>query len=425
VKLKVLLIGSGGREHALAWKLSQSLRVSRLFCVPGNPGMARLPKTVCVPHDIMDFAGLRALIDREGVSLAVVGPEGPLAAGIVDALSVGGNRVFGPTAAAARLEGSKSFAKEFMTRWRIPTAAFAEFTVADAALEYVKGMPYPLVIKADGLAAGKGVVVAREVSEAVEAIQRMMVEGAFGEAGSKIIVEEFLEGEEASVLAFCDGDYLIPMPACQDHKAAWEGDTGPNTGGMGAYSPAPVATTSIRRAIFSRILQPCLQGMAQEGAPYRGVLYAGVMITKSGPKVVEFNCRFGDPETQVILPRMDSDLVPVLEACCASTLERTGIDYSNSHCVTVVLASEGYPGSYETGHAITGIEEAEKDPNVWVFHAGTTLRDETLVTNGGRVLNVTARGETLALAVERAYAAADKINFQGKRLRRDIAHRAL
>lgn len=423
--MKILLIGGGGREHALAWKISQSLRVSSLFCAPGNPGIARLPKTSCVDISPMDFDALRRLIDIEGISLTIVGPEGPLAAGIVDILSAGGNRVFGPTAAAARLEGSKSFAKEFMTRWRIPTADYAEFTLAEAAMDYIKGMPLPLVIKADGLAAGKGVVVARTLDEAKDAIQRMMVDNEFGPAGAKVVVEEFLEGQEASVLAFCDGNYVIPMPACQDHKAAHEGDTGPNTGGMGAYSPAPVVSTQLKRLIHSRILQPCLQGMAQEGSPYRGILYAGIMITKNGPKVVEFNCRFGDPETQVILPRMDSDLVPVLESCCSSALERTGIDYSSTACVTVVLASEGYPGAYQTGHPITGIEEAELHPNVQVFHAGTAFREGQLVTNGGRVLNVTATGETLAQAVERAYAAADKINFQGKWLRRDIAHRAL
>jgi phosphoribosylamine--glycine ligase len=423
--MNVLLIGGGGREHALAWKLSQSPGVDAIHCAPGNPGTAALAKCVNVPLAATDFDALRAHVAAHHIGLTVVGPEDPLAAGIVDALAAPGHRVFGPSRAAAQLEASKTFAKAFMARHNIPTAAYAAFDDAEAALAHVRAVGVPVVIKADGLAAGKGVTVAHRLDEAEAAIRAAMVDQVFGSAGGRVVIEEFLVGEEASILAFCDGARVVPMASSQDHKAAHEGDTGPNTGGMGAYSPAPVVSDALMREIEATVLVPCVAGMAAEGTPYRGVLYAGLMITHDGPKVVEFNCRFGDPETQVVLPRMETDLLPVLLACCDGTLDQCAIAYRDQPCVTVVLASGGYPGPYEKGKAITGIQEAEADPAVQVFHAGTANRDGALVTHGGRVLNVTATGADLPSALSTAYAAADRIHFEGRHLRRDIGQKAL
>lgn len=423
--MKVLIIGSGGREHALAWKMAQSPLVQKVFGAPGNPGIALLDKGACIPIGAMDFEGLRAFIEQEDIALTVVGPEDPLAGGIVESLQETGRMVFGPVAAAARLEGSKAFAKDFMIRQGIPTAAYAEFDEPDAALAYVHEQGAPIVIKADGLAAGKGVTVAHTVEEAETAIRDAMVGKVFGAAGARVVIEECLVGEEASILAFCDGKTVVPLATSQDHKPVYDNDEGPNTGGMGAYSPAPVVTPAMEQEIRERILQPVIQGMAEAGSPYCGILYAGLMITASGPKVIEFNVRFGDPETQVVLPRMDTDIVPVFQACCEGRLSEIKIAYSPRPCVTVVMASGGYPKDYEKGKHISGIEDAEALGDVMVFHAGTKQDGKKLFTNGGRVLNVTALGEDLPATIARAYAAVKRIHFDAAHYRNDIGKKAL
>ena len=423
--MNVLIIGGGGREHALAWKTAQSPLVDRVFCAPGNPGVERLPKGKCVPIAVKDFAAIDLFSHENKIDLVIVGPEDPLAAGIVDSLSKCGHTVFGPCAAAARLEASKSFAKAFMQRHGIPSADYAEFSDPDEAVAYVRQKGAPIVVKADGLAAGKGVAVCSDVDSAVKAIRDSMVGGVFGEAGARVVIEECLVGEEASILALCDGDIAVALPSSQDHKRVDDGDQGPNTGGMGAYSPAPVITPELAREIQDKVLTPCVQGMAEEGSPYKGILYAGLMITKSGPKVIEFNVRFGDPETQVVLPRMRSDIVPALVACCEGRLESVEIAYEAGSCVTVVMASGGYPGPYEKGFPITGLNAAESDPDVLVFHAGTAIRENQVVTNGGRVLNVTARAEGIGPAIAKAYEAAGKVSFQAAHYRKDIGQRAL
>lgn len=423
--MRVLIIGSGGREHALAWKIAQSRKVKTIYCAPGNPGVAALNKGECVNVGPDDLDTLKLFVEDRKVGLIVVGPEAPLVDGFVDAFADAKCKVFGPVAAAARLEGSKAFAKQFMRRHNIPTAAYEEFEQPEAALEYVHAQGAPIVVKADGLAAGKGVTVAQTVEEAETAIQNAMVQGAFGAAGERVVIEECLVGEEASILAFCDGTRAVPMASSQDHKPVFDNDKGPNTGGMGAYSPAPVVTDEIFEQIEREILRPAVEGMAQEGVPYRGILYAGLMITERGPKVVEFNVRFGDPETQVVLPRMKSDIVPIFEACCDGTLEDLSIEYDAGPCVTVVMASGGYPGTYQKEMTISGIDDAERDENVMVFHAGTKRTGGLLMSNGGRVLNVTARGATLRETIDRAYTAVGRIHFDGAYFRRDIGQKAL
>jgi phosphoribosylamine--glycine ligase len=423
--MKILIIGSGGREHALAWKIAQSPLVAKVYGAPGNPGIASLSKGACVPIGVDDFSGIKAFVEEKDIDLTVVGPEDPLAKGLVDYLEQGGDRAFGPSAGAAQLEGSKAFAKAFMERHHIPTAAWAEFDDAADAAAYVRAKGAPIVIKADGLAAGKGVTVAMDMDTALRAIDDAMVRHAFGSAGARVVVEEFMTGEEASILAFCDGTTVIPMASSQDHKAVFDGDQGPNTGGMGAYSPAPVVTAALERRILEEVLQPAVRGMAAEGNPYRGILYAGLMINAEGPKVVEFNVRFGDPETQVVLPRMKTDLVPVLIACCEGRLHEERIEYHNAPCVTVVMASGGYPGAYEKGKAISGIDAAEEEAGVSVFQAGTKLEDGVLRSNGGRVLNVTATEATLPEAIAKAYRAVGKIAFDGAHHRTDIGGKAL
>jgi phosphoribosylamine--glycine ligase len=422
--MNVLVVGSGGREHALAWKLAQSPSMEKIYAAPGNPGIAALDKGECLAIGVNDFEGLREAIAAHGVTLVIVGPEDPLAAGIVDELAMPDCLVFGPSAGAARLEGSKAFAKEFMAKYKIPTAQFARFNSADAALVYVREQGAPIVIKADGLAAGKGVTVCKTVAEAEAAIRTIMVDKAFGAAGEEVVIEECLVGEEASILAFCDGKTVIPMASSQDHKPAYDNDEGPNTGGMGAYSPAPVVNDAQMADIHASILQPVVDGMAAEGTPYTGILYAGLMMTQDGPKVIEFNVRFGDPETQVVLPRMKNDIVPVFEACCRGTLDQIDLAYDPAACVTVVMASGGYPGSYAKGIEITGIAEAEAG-GAMVFHAGTKTEGGSLRTNGGRVLNVTAKGATIPEAIENAYAAVGKINFKDAHYRNDIGKKAL
>lgn len=420
--MKVLVAGSGGREHALAWKIAQSPLVDGLFCAPGNPGMANV--ATCVDIGVNDFGRLVAFAREKDVGLVVVGPEDPLSKGLVDALDAAGIRAFGPSARAAEIEASKAFAKRVMTQNGIPTAAYAEFTNPADAIAYIREQGAPIVVKADGLAAGKGVTVAATVDEAAAAVHDAMVAGAFGDAGSKVVIEECLTGEEASILAFSDGVTVMPMATSQDHKPVFDGDKGPNTGGMGAYSPAPVVSADMLTEIEERVLKPCVAGMAAEGRVFKGILYAGLMITADGPRVIEFNCRFGDPETQVVLPRLQCDIVPLLLACCDGTLERQRMTWAPDACVSVAMCSGGYPGGYEKGKVIRGVEKAERRGAI-VFHAGTKLHDGELVTNGGRVLNVTALGADIPAAIERAYAGVESIAFDGALYRRDIGQKAL
>jgi len=415
--MKVLVVGGGGREHALVWKLQQSPQVEQVFCAPGNPGMKdATPVALSAIDELADFAA------SEGIELTMVGPEVPLCDGIVDAFRAKGLRIVGPDKKAAQLEGSKSYAKEFMARHGMPTAACGVFTEAEPALAYVRGQGAPIVVKADGLAAGKGVIVAMTLAEAEEAV-RDCFSGRFGEAGARVLIEECLFGEEASILALADGKTIVPLASSQDHKRLGEGDTGPNTGGMGAYSPAPVVTDELWETINRDVLDRFLAGCQADGLDFRGVIYAGVMVTESGPKLLEFNVRFGDPETQAVLMRLDSDLADALVATADGKLDEVELAWSDDPAVCVVLASGGYPASYEKGLPIAGIDEAEATGAV-VFHAGTKVVDGQLVNNGGRVLGVTARGADLRTAVDNAYRAVDCISWQDVCCRRDIAHRA-
>ncbi|MGB9792537.1 MAG: phosphoribosylamine--glycine ligase [Thermacetogeniaceae bacterium] len=419
--MKILVVGGGGREHALVWKLRQSPRVSKIYCAPGNAGIAQ--DAECVPLAAEDLDGLLDFARSNGIDLTVVGPEAPLVAGIRDRFEEAGLRLFGPPARGALIEGSKSFAKELMTKFRVPTAPFEVFDSPKEAISYVRRIGGPCVVKADGLAAGKGVIVAKDASEAEAAVRLIGEEKAFGKAGDRIIVEECLVGEEVSVFAFTDGKSVLPMVAAQDHKRVYDGDKGPNTGGMGAYSPPPVYTPELHDRVCKEILEPIVAGMAAEGIRYQGVLYAGLMITEEGPYVLEFNCRFGDPEAQVVIPRLKTDLVDVMEAVLDGRLEEIALEWDHRSAVCVVLASGGYPGSYEKGKAIRGLDEVPE--GILVFHAATALSDGDLVTSGGRVLGVTAFGETIREAVERAYEGVSKISFEGMHYRRDIAYRAL
>lgn len=419
--MKVLVIGGGGREHALVWKLKQSPRLTKIYCAPGNGGIAA--DAECVPYGVEELEGLRDFALREQIDLTVVGPEAPLVAGIVDLFQASGLRAFGPSARAALLEGSKLFAKEAMVRYGIPTAGFQVFREFGPACRYLRSLNGPCVVKADGLAAGKGVIVADNQAEASAAVRLIMDERAFGAAGDAVIIEERLEGEEVSVLAFTDGQTVLPMVASQDHKRVGDGDTGPNTGGMGAYSPPPVYTPALHEQVCSEVLNPLIQGLRGDGIRYRGVIYAGLMLTAKGPYVLEFNCRFGDPETQVVIPRLRSDLLEVLDAVVAERLSEIALDWETSAAACVVLASGGYPGSYESGQVIAGL--AQVPPDIMVFHSGTGNSDSDLVTAGGRVLGVTALGATVGQAVQRAYQGVGSISFEGMHFRRDIAHRAL
>lgn len=420
--MRILVVGGGGREHALIWKLAQSPRVDKLFCAPGNPGIAALAECVDIP--VENIKALCGFAKEHEIDLTVVGPEKPLTDGIVDYFAAEGLKVFGPAQAAAQLEGSKTFAKELMKKYNVPTADFAVFSSAAEARAYVEKKGTGIVVKADGLAAGKGVVVAETVAEAVTAIDEIMKKRVFGDAGNQVVLEERLMGEEASLLAFTDGVTVIPMVAAQDHKRVGDGDTGPNTGGMGAYAPAPVVTTELLAQIQTSILQPIVDGMRHDGILYQGCLYAGLMITADGPKVIEFNARFGDPETQVVLPLLDVDLVPVLEACIDQTLSDCEIRWKDRAAVCVVLAAGGYPGEYRRGDVINGLAAAEAKDAV-VFHAGTAHLDHHAVTNGGRVLGVTAVAEDIAGAVKKVYPAVEQIHFNGMHYRKDIAYRAL
>jgi phosphoribosylamine---glycine ligase len=421
--MKVLIVGGGGREHALAWKLGQSARVGRLYVAPGNGGIEPPAEIVELAAD--DVAGIAAFVEREAIDLTVVGPELPLTLGLVDVLSGRGFRAFGPSRAAAQLEGSKAFAKELMREAGVPTADFAVFTDAESALRYVREVGAPLVVKADGLAAGKGVAVCTTVAEAETAIGDMLDRRVFGAAGAQVVVEGFLEGEEASFLALTDGHHVLPLATSQDHKRIGDGDTGPNTGGMGAYSPAPVVTPEIEHAVVTEILQPVVQTLARRGIAYQGILYAGLMIHRGRASVLEFNVRFGDPECQALLPRLRSDLVDLCEATIDRHLDRVAIDWDPRAAACVVMAAPGYPGAVELGGAIDGLGEAAGEPDVTVFHAGTRRRDGRVVTSGGRVLGVTALGDSIGAAVERAYVATSKIHFPGMQYRRDVGRRAI
>lgn len=424
--MKVLVVGAGGREHALAWKIAQSPRVTKVFVAPGNAGTAADEALVNVPIDTID--GLVAFAKRETVSLTVVGPEAPLANGIVDVFRAEGLRIFGPTRAAARLESSKDFAKAFMARHRIPTAGYRTFDNAREARAYVSQHGAPIVVKADGLAAGKGVVVATSIADAHAAIDAMLTGSAFGAAGARVVVEDFLEGEEASFIVMADGAHVLPLAASQDHKRLHDGDRGPNTGGMGAYSPAPIVTPQVHARIMREIIVPTINGMAADGIPYSGFLYAGVMIEPAGaPRVLEFNCRLGDPEAQPIMARLRSDLVELIEHAIDGTLDCAEAEWDRRPAITVVLAAHGYPEAPRRGDQIDGLQRVtrESHPEVVVFHAGTAAAAGAVRVAGGRVLGVTALGDSLRQAQRKAYAAIDEIRFDGMQYRRDIGHRAL
>lgn len=423
--MNVLIIGSGGREHALAWRLREtSKKLDRLYCAPGNAGIAEIAECVDLAAD--DIDGLIRFARDEGIGFTIVGPEAPLCAGIVDRFQEAGLRIFGPTKAAAEIEGNKAFAKEIMRRHHIPTAAARSFTALTDARHYLESIEaFPIVVKASGLAAGKGVVICETLEEALEVTTEMMEAGKFGDAGREVVIEERLKGEEASILALTDGKAIALMESSQDHKAVFDEDRGPNTGGMGAYSPAPVITRGVMHTIVGEVLVPLVHGLNREGRPYRGVLYAGIMMTPSGPRVLEFNCRFGDPECQALLMRLDSDLLEALEAVESGTLADIELEWDPRPAVCVVLASGGYPGDYETGKMIRGLDSIEAGRDLQVFHAGTRRRDDRIETSGGRVLGVTALGDSVREARDRAYEAADKILFERRHLRRDIAHRAI
>lgn len=419
--MNVLVVGGGGREHALVWKISRSPYIEKIFCAPGNAGIAELAECVDIP--VTDVRGLVQFAEKNGVDLTVVGPELPLSLGLVDALSKRGLTAFGPTKKAAQVEGSKAYAKSLMVRFGIPTAAYREFTKTEPALDHLMKAAYPLVVKADGLAEGKGVLICDTREQALDGLDRIMRRRDFGDAGKKLIVEEMLTGEEASVLALTDGEKIALLPSAQDHKAVFEGDRGPNTGGMGAYAPAPVMTPRLLKTVRETVFVPMIAGMRSMGIPYRGVLYAGLMITRSGPKVLEFNCRFGDPETQAILPLVKTDLVDLMIECAEGRLKNESVELEEGSSVCVVMASGGYPGPYEKGKVIQGLGSIPED--VRVFHAGTKRKDGNAVTSGGRVLGVTAAAESIERAIGKAYQAVGRITFDGAYYRKDIGHRAL
>jgi len=422
--MRVLVIGSGGREHALVWKIAQSKLVDKIFCAPGNGGISKQAECIDIKAD--DIQGLLNFVRKEKIDFTVVGPEAPLAVGIVDEFRNYNLRIFGPQKKAAQMEASKVFAKELMAKYNVPTADFKIFSSADEAKRYVDRIGAPCVVKADGLAQGKGVVVAQTADEAKRAIDSMMQERIFGDAGNRVIVEECLEGQEASILVFTDSKEVIPLASSQDHKRIFDGDKGPNTGGMGAYSPAPIVTPEIFKEILENIVYKTIDGLVKEGIQYQGVLYTGVMLTKKGPKVLEFNVRFGDPETQAILPRLKSDLVEVMLAISEQKLSRIkALDWDNRACVCVVCASGGYPGNYEKGKEIFGLDEADKMKDVVVFHAGTKRQNNNILTCGGRVLGVTGLGNSIKEAIDNTYQAVEKIHFEGMHYRRDIGQKAI
>jgi len=423
--MNVLIVGGGGREHAIAWKVAQSPLVRKVFVAPGNAGTDLEPGIENVPIEADDVVALRYFALEHGVALTIVGPEAPLVDGIVDEFRAAGLKCFGPSRAAAQLEGSKTFCKDFLSRHGIPTATYATFNEVAPAADYIAKMGVPIVVKADGLAAGKGVVIAQTQAEALAAVKDMLIGNAFGEAGARVVIEEFLEGEEASFIVMADGIHALALATSQDHKARDEGDTGPNTGGMGAYSPAPVVTSEIHAQVMREVIMPTLTGMAKDGMPYTGFLYAGLMIGRDNvPKVLEYNCRFGDPETQPIIMRLNSDLVGLCLAAIDGTLDQAQAEWDPQPALGVVMAADGYPGQYRKGDAISGLPENET-VNAKVFHAGTRYHDGQIVTSGGRVLCACALGGTVAEAQRKAYEIADKIHWDGVYYRRDIGHKAI
>ncbi len=416
--MKVLLIGGGGREHTLAWKILQSPRVEKLYCAPGNGGIAVLAE--CVPIKAIDIEGIVSFAKSESIDMVVVAPDDPLGAGMVDALEAAGIRAFGPTKAAAAIESSKVFSKNLMKKYNIPTAAYEVFDNSEEALDYLSKISYPVAVKADGLALGKGVVLAQNYDEAAKAVREMMSDKVFGSAGDRIVIEEFMTGPEVSILAFTDGKTLVPMISSQDHKRALDNDKGLNTGGMGTFSPSRLYTEELNEYCTKNIYMPTVEAMNREGRKFKGILYFGLMLTPDGPKVLEYNARFGDPETQVVLPHLKTDIIDIFDAIIDERLDTIKIEWEDNAAVCVILASGGYPENYRTGYEITGISEAEKDPSVMVFHAGTKLDSGRYYTAGGRVLGVTAVADSIDNARQKAYAAVDKINFEGKHFRTDI-----
>lgn len=421
--MKILVIGGGGREHALVWKIAQSPLVTKVYCAPGNPGTAALAENLPIAADQLDK--LLAFAYENKIDLTVVGPEQPLSLGIVDLFESHGLKVFGPSQKAAFIEGSKAFSKDLMRKYQVPTAAYGVFTDQAEAEAFIARTGAPIVVKADGLAAGKGVIIAQSIEEAVAAVRDMLSGNAFGSAGSRVVIEEFLTGEEASFLVITDGKNIVPLASAQDHKAVFDGDKGPNTGGMGAYSPAPVVTRDIFEKAMRQVIQPTVEGMAAEGRPYRGVLYAGLMVKDGEVKTLEFNARFGDPECQPLLMRMKSDIVPVLLAVADGDLAGAGIEWHDKAAVCVVMASEGYPGDYRKGDEISGLDQAAQLDDLYVFHAGTAEKAGVCVTNGGRVLGVTALGTTVKEAIEAAYQGVARITWHGVQYRTDIGKKAL
>jgi len=421
--MKVLVVGSGGREHALVWKVSQSPKVKKIYSAPGNAGIAGYAE--CVPIEAEDITGLISFARTKAIDVTIVGPEGPLSKGIVDEFTKAGLRIFGPSGKAAEIEASKKFSKDLMKKYHIPSAEYSVFTDRASAEAYVREKGAPIVVKADGLAAGKGVIVAETVEEAIHALDLIMTQKAFGSAGDCVVVEELLTGEEASFMAFTDGKTVVPMASSQDHKRVFDGDKGPNTGGMGAYSPAPVVTKRLERQVIENIMIPTISAMEKEGRLFKGVLYAGLMIRNNEAKVLEFNARFGDPETQPIMMRLETDLLEIIQAIIDGNLSKVNVRWRKESAVCVVIASGGYPGNYERGKEITGLENASHHDNVVVFHAGTALKNGKAVTNGGRVLGVTGMGPVIAAAIDSAYAGVREISFEGAHYRRDIGARAL
>ena len=420
--MNVLLIGSGGREHALAWSISASPLATKLYCAPGNAGIAQVAE--CVPIDAMAFDRLVAFAKEKRIEFAIIGPEAPLTAGLADRFEAAGIKALGPSAGGAQLEGSKGFVKDLCREHGIPTAAYQRFSDADAAKRYAASLPHPIVVKADGLAQGKGVIIAETPAESAQAIESMFG-GAFGDAGKEVVVEEFLRGEEASFFVLTDGKHVLPLTSAQDHKRVFDGDKGPNTGGMGAYSPAPVLTPALEREVMERIVRPTVDAMRERGTPYQGVLYVGLMITSEGPKLIEYNCRFGDPECQVLVLRMKSDLLTGLMAARDGVLGMFDLRWFNDAALTAVMASNGYPGAYQKGTEIKGLAEAAKVEGVEIFHAGTEARDGRIFATGGRVLNISAIGKTVHEAHARAYEAIARIDWPGGFCRKDIGWRAI